>query len=682
MTKINNIAQNKLNYRLITLKKFIECSLLAIVLSLASTLPILNLINKATAAPSTPPDNCFSFDIGTSTITDYYDYEDNNNSNPACTREVIIPDTIGGNAVTSIGSHAFSYNQLTSVTIPNSVTSIGNSAFMFNQLANVTIEGNIVTSGNNVFFGNASIQAFTYGMNTFLYSDPITEDCFAFDGSSTITGFNKADIVTIRDNNSACLNPNVVIPSTIGGNSVVNIGDMALYDSQLTSVTIPNSVTSIGIQAFASNQLSSVNIGNSVESIGQGAFYSNSIAEVIIPDSVSYIAGFAFFDNQIAEVVIPDSVASMSLDAFTAQTRQGGTSYTDFYMSNMNSQVGQDFIDSVIYTNIYASPNQVTALNLTDLNMTEATMGGDINSDGDQDDILSGQLINPAQVTASYKDTNGNTIAPDATYAGTGLSSYLAISNTANDLNLYYKPGDSFTVPTAPTITGYSIQTTPNNIASLIVGDNPVDYIYTENGNGNGNDNGDNNGDNNSSNNIASLPNAVDGKNINITTPTTTNITCSNASKESTDHSDNDYQYTMGLVDFCFTTNQTNNTVSLSFETDLKPNQVTARKFNPSNNTYTNLPTNANVTITESTINNKHNLVLTYVVTDNGELDLDPTTGIIKDPVGLAVTNATYNQLTNTGNNNILPVFISMALITTALAAGITSKRKHYSTTK
>ena len=50
-----------------------------------------------------------------------------------CFGDLVIPGTIGGKTVTSIGSEALAGKGITSVTIPNSVTSIGATAFAFNE---------------------------------------------------------------------------------------------------------------------------------------------------------------------------------------------------------------------------------------------------------------------------------------------------------------------------------------------------------------------------------------------------------------------------------------------------------------------------------------------------------------------------------------------------------------------
>ena len=163
---------------------------------------------------------------------------------------------------------------------------------------------------------------------------------------------------------------------------------------------------------------------------------------------------------------------------------------------------------------------------------------------------------------------------------------------------------------------------------------------------------------------------------VSLTTPTGTNITSSSTVPESSlVTQDNNNQYPLGLVNFSFTTNQTNNQVTLDFITDLTPNQVTPRKYNSNTNSYSNLPTSANPTITETTIDNKHALTLTYTLIDNGELDLDPTTGTIKDPIGLAVSNQTYDQLANTGDNNALPIFVALSMIIVAGGVGVVNQR-------
>ncbi|MCP4930002.1 MAG: leucine-rich repeat domain-containing protein [Gammaproteobacteria bacterium] len=170
------------------------------------------------------------------TITDF---------NTRASGELIIPASIEGKLVTSIGRKAFSdcYN-LTSITIPDSVTSIGELAFAHSRMTSITI-GNGVTSIGKRAFGYAGMTSITIG------------------------------------------------------NSVTSIGEWAFSDCpNLTSLTIPGSVTSIGGFAFNDcKSLTSITIGNGVTSIGRYAFqYCYKLTSITIPDSVTSIALKAFYN--------------------------------------------------------------------------------------------------------------------------------------------------------------------------------------------------------------------------------------------------------------------------------------------------------------------------------------------------------------------------------------------------
>ncbi|MCA9329165.1 hypothetical protein KDA11_00835, partial [Candidatus Saccharibacteria bacterium] len=172
----------------------------------------------------------------------------------------------------------------------------------------------------------------------------------------------------------------------------------------------------------------------------------------------------------------------------------------------------------------------------------------------------------------------------------------------------------------------------------------PVEANDTNNNNGNDTTS--------TSTNVKELINPVTNKAVSLTTPENTNITCGQANKEDNlNTQDNDYQYPVGLIDFCFNTTESNNEVSLIFVTDLTPQQVKARKFNSNDNTYFDVQ---GTSITSVSYKGQNALKVNYNITDNGDLDLDSTTGKIKDPVGLAITNQLAGELSTTGANSAL----------------------------
>lgn len=207
--------------------------------------------------------------------------------------KVVVPSTINGKKVTSIGKSAFFYcTSLTSIAIPNSVTSIGESAFYeCKSLTSITLPNTITSIGKSIFSDCENLKSITIPESVTSIGE------YAFSGCASLTSIKIPDSVTSISDwaFTTCTG----LTSVTIGNGVTSIGGAAFNGcTGLTSVTIPNSVKIIGMNAFAGCvSVKSVTIGNNVASIESGAFTScKSLTNVTIPDSVTSVASAAFID--------------------------------------------------------------------------------------------------------------------------------------------------------------------------------------------------------------------------------------------------------------------------------------------------------------------------------------------------------------------------------------------------
>ena len=221
---------------------------------------------------------------------------------------VVIPGTINGYIVTSIGDHAFdgtSGNPTpTSITIPDSVTNIGNSVFYGDtSLTNVTIGQGVINIGMNDFVNCISLNAIT--VNSFNSS------------YTSIAGvlFSK-NTNTIIQYPSGITNGNYTLPANI-----VNIGASAFYQcGSLTNIAIPSGVTNIGDVAFYfCTNLSRFVMPNKVTGIGSAAFESCGLTSVIIPNTITSIKSQTFaMCESLTNVTMFNGLASIGDSAFSS----------------------------------------------------------------------------------------------------------------------------------------------------------------------------------------------------------------------------------------------------------------------------------------------------------------------------------------------------------------------------
>ena len=237
-------------------------------------------------------------------------------------------DNNGNCALTSIGSYAFRYQNLTSIVIPKSVTTIDNYAFDSNyELVSVTFEAGakIPKFGTNLFSNCEKLPTFTVpkslttlGSNDFENCISLKEVIFEEGSKLTITGsntFKKSGIVSI------------VFPDSlkiVGTSSASTPGATAtgsLFDSceSLTSVTFGKNTTHINGKTFINcTALTTVNIPDTLKQIGTSAFEGCTALKSIAfgeNSKLTTLGASAFAESGLESIVLPESVTVIGVDS-------------------------------------------------------------------------------------------------------------------------------------------------------------------------------------------------------------------------------------------------------------------------------------------------------------------------------------------------------------------------------
>lgn len=127
----------------------------------------------------------------------------------------------------------------------------------------------------------------------------------------------------LRSEAPSAMEGEIILPEKVyDGNTeytLVRIGYMAFYGTNVSSVSIPESVTTIEERAFYNcKTLESVNIPKGLKEIGSHTFYGcGNLRDISLPENLVEIGHYAFQGcSSITSVTIPETVTNIGINAF------------------------------------------------------------------------------------------------------------------------------------------------------------------------------------------------------------------------------------------------------------------------------------------------------------------------------------------------------------------------------
>lgn len=228
--------------------------------------------------------------------------------------EVIIPETVNGQAVSTIGATAFANNKtIISVKIPDSVTVIEANAFerceemtsvklssslksidtwafgYCSKLSDITLPDNLESIGSAAFYGCKALKEITVPDSVKSIGTHCFRDCTAL---SKVTLSKNLKTLTLRTF-SAC--------------------------SSLRSLEIPDSVTEIGDECFYNAGIEKITFSANLQKIGNRAFYGCGwMVNFSFNDSLKTVGEEAFADCiRLDRLEFPQGMQSIGTKAFS-----------------------------------------------------------------------------------------------------------------------------------------------------------------------------------------------------------------------------------------------------------------------------------------------------------------------------------------------------------------------------
>ncbi len=287
--------------------KRVLCILFALVLTL-STLPFTALIAFANTA-------------------DGYEYIVLSESDKTCEISkffgetsgpvTVVPDSLDGYTVTSIGDWAFQgRSEITNIVLPSQLKNIGMYAFAdLTWLKSVTVPDGVTNIGYGAFRDCKSLS------EIILPDSLITIGATAFSNTAYYNDGGNWNVFDVLYIGKYLIDSNYRLTQTYqikDGTRVIADGAFS-GRSKLETILIPDSVISIGADAFSGcSSLNSVDLPDNLIWLGNYAFLMcSALTEIHIPQGITELP-FGLFDNcsALTSVTLPNSLQKVGAYAF------------------------------------------------------------------------------------------------------------------------------------------------------------------------------------------------------------------------------------------------------------------------------------------------------------------------------------------------------------------------------
>ena len=207
---------------------------------------------------------------------------------------------------------------LASVSIPATATKVGTSAFAGTALTSITFPEGILTVGSNALDNCPALESASFAGAATVLEDAVFYGDAALKSVSLPEGLNRLPANTFYGCSALS---SVTIPANVN-----SIGEYALYNSGITTLSVPDKVVTIENDAFAEcAALVSVEFHCAALDLPIRAFRNcTALTTITLPAVVENIGAYAFDGCALTELTIPATVTTLGEYAFRGNSLTNG----------------------------------------------------------------------------------------------------------------------------------------------------------------------------------------------------------------------------------------------------------------------------------------------------------------------------------------------------------------------